>query len=241
MLPVLCTVDLWVDSGLMHVIRILNLVDLGKTICLVMIVTDDLESVIYPLIRRWFPSMLKRVGIGALLTLVYAITVLSLDVVGHEYNPQAICMLSNKSSNTTLQLSMNYLWVDIPSSVLEIAILLLYNASLLEFILAQTPYSMKGLLIGTLYSIATFFQLLGVVTLVIWVGIWQHVTTHLLTCAFWFYLFTIVVTVVSLVLFCIVARWYKKRERNEPQFEQRFVEQYYDKYIQQKYRKDSQM
>lgn len=46
MLPVLCAVDLWVDSGLMHVIHILNLVDLGKMICLVMIVTDDLESVV---------------------------------------------------------------------------------------------------------------------------------------------------------------------------------------------------
>lgn len=199
------------------------------------------ELAIYPLIRRWFPSMLKRVGIAALLTLVYAFTVLSLDVVQHD--SQAICMFSNKSSNTTLQLRINYLWVDIPFSVLEIALYLIYNASLLEFILAQTPYSMKGLLIGISYSVTTFFQLLAVVTVVIWVGIWQYTTppTQQPTCGLWFYLFAIVVTVVGLVLFCIVARWYKKRERNEPQFEQRFVEQYYDKYIQQKYRKDSRM
>lgn len=201
------------------------------------------ELAIYPLIRRWFPSMLKRVGIAALLTLVYAFTVLSLNVVEHDYNSQAICMFSNKSPNATLQPGINYLWINIPSSVLEIALYLIYNASLLEFILAQTPYSMKGLLIGTSYSVTTFFQLLAVVTVGIWVGIWQYTTppTQQPTCDLWFYLFAIVVTVVGLVLFCIVARWYKKRERNEPQFEQRFVEQYYDKYIQQKYRKDSRM
>ena len=50
------------------------------------------------------------------------------------------------------------------------------------------------------------------------------------TCAFWFYLFIIVVTVVNLVMFGIVAKWYKKRERNELLHEQRFVEDYYDKY-----------
>ena len=202
------------------------------------------ELAIYPLIRRWFPSMLKRVGIAALLTLVYAITVLSLDVAEHVYNKQAMCMFSNKTPTyTTLQLGINYLWVNIPSSVLEIVLLLIYNASLMEFILAQTPYSMKGLLIGTSYSITTFFQLLSVVSLVVWIGVWQHSPNPQPwpTCGFWFYLFAIVVTVAGLVLFCVLARWYKKRERNEPQFEQRFVEQYYDKYIQQKYKKDSRM
>ena len=51
------------------------------------------------------------------------------------------------------------------------------------------------------------------------------------TYAFWFYLFIIVVTVVGLVMFGIVAKWYKKRERNELIHEQRFVEDYYNKYI----------
>ena len=51
------------------------------------------------------------------------------------------------------------------------------------------------------------------------------------TCAFWFYLFIIVVTVVGLAMFGIVAKWYKKRERSELLHEQRFVEDYYNKYI----------
>ena len=39
-------------------------------------------------------------------------------------------------------------------------------------------------------------------------------------------------TVVGLVMFGIVAKWYKKRERNELFEEQRFVEDFYYKYIQ---------
>ena len=51
------------------------------------------------------------------------------------------------------------------------------------------------------------------------------------SCGFWYYLCTTVMGAVGLVLFCLVAKWYKKREREEPANERLLVEAYYDKYI----------
>ena len=73
-------------------------------------------------------------------------------------------------------------------------------------------------------------QVLANTTLTTWAHAWSQPVTYP-TCAFWFYRFIIVVTVVGLVMFGIVAKWYKKRERNELLHEQRFVEDYYNKYI----------
>ena len=90
---------------------------------------------------------------------------------------------------------------------------------------------MKGLIIGLSFASALgLLSVLSGATLTTWVHAWSQPVTYP-TCAFWFYLFVIVVTVVGLGLFCIVAKWYKKRERDELLHEQRFVEDYYNKYI----------
>ena len=95
---------------------------------------------------------------------------------------------------------------------------------------AQTPHTMKGLIVGLSLASAGLSPALSGATLTTWTHTWSPPVTYP-TCAFWFYLFIIVVTVIGLVMFGIVAKWYKKRERNELLDEQRFVEDYYDKYI----------
>ena len=138
----------------------------------------------------------------------------------------------NNTSNLTVD--FNYFWVSIPLSIIIGIELFALYVSLFEFVCAQTqepPYNMKGLIIGLSFSAIGLAQALNSVTLIPWVYAWLQPPTYP-TCAFWFYLLVILVTVVSLVMFCIVAKWYKKRERNELLHEQRFVEDFYDKYIQ---------
>ena len=90
---------------------------------------------------------------------------------------------------------------------------------------------MKGLIVGLSLASAGLSHALAGATLTTWTHAWSQPVTYP-TCAFWFYLFIIVVTVVGLVMFGIVAKWYKKRERDELLHQQRFVEDYYNKYIQ---------
>ena len=189
------------------------------------------ELVIYPLARNWIPSTLKRAGIGAFATIIVASVALSVDMVGHAYtNTTVECMfVENRASSSVL--NINYLWIGIPLGIIAGTQILTLFISLLEFVCAQTPYPMKGLVIGLSFASALgLSSTLSNVTLTTWVHAWSQPVTQP-TCAFWFYLFLILVTAVGLGTFCIVAKWYKKRERNELLHQQRFVEDYYDKYI----------
>ena len=189
------------------------------------------ELAIYPLARNWIPSTLKRVGIGAVGTIIVASVALSVDMVGHAHtNATVECMfVENRTASSVVDI--NFLWVGIPLSVVSGIELATLVAALFEFSCAQTPYMMKGLIIGLGLSAVALSSVLSGATLTGWTHAWSQPVTYP-TCAFWFYLFIIVVTVVGLVMFGIVAKWYKKRERNELFDEQRFVEDYYHKYIQ---------
>ena len=189
------------------------------------------ELVIYPLARNWIPSTLKRAGIGAFATIIVASVALSVDMVGHAYtNTTVECMfVENRASSSVL--SINYLWIGIPLGIIAGTQILTLFISLLEFVCAQTPYSMKGLVIGLSFASALgLSSTLSSITFTTWIHAWSQPVTQP-TCAFWFYLFLILVTVVGIGMFCIVAKWYKKRERNELLHQQKFVEDYYDKYI----------
>ena len=184
------------------------------------------ELAIYPLARNWIPSTLKRVGIGAFGTIIVASVALSVDMVGHAHtNTTVECMFMENTTSSSV-VDIEFLWIGAPLGiVIGIELATLY-ATLFEFLCAQTPYTMKGLIIGLLFaSAAGLSSALANATFTTWAHAWPWPVTHP-TCAFWFYLFIILVTVVGLVMFCIAAKWYKKRERNELVHEQRFVEDY---------------
>ena len=51
------------------------------------------ELAVYPLARNWIPSTLKRVGIGAIGTIIVASVALSVDMVGHAHTDATVeCM-----------------------------------------------------------------------------------------------------------------------------------------------------
>ena len=84
--------------------------------------------------------------------------------------------------------------------------LVLVFLSALEFILAQGPRSMQGLLIGLWYAYQSVSVLLGVSYLLL------HSYQHL---QYWLTVLNTCLAVISFTVFITMSRWYKYRQREE--------------------------
>ena len=103
--------------------------------------------------------------------------------------------------------------------------------TVLEFISAQSPQSMKGLLIGVFFSIKGIFQLLSTLSLFLFSanGIWAggHAKEHppVTNCGFSYFLFVCVAAMIGLILFSVVAKRYKYRQRDDRPYDQSQIEE----------------
>ena len=122
-------------------------------------------------------------------------------------------------------------WLILPSAILNsLSIAALFIGGI-EFMCAQTPYSMRGLLFGAMYASVVILYLIGYAITQPFTG--GHITnwgTGILSCGFWYLLLSLILQAVSsLVLLCL-GRWYKKRKREDvlPN-EHIFAERYYSR------------
>ena len=183
------------------------------------------EVFIYPLARNWIPTTVKRAALGAFLTIGVSLFLLLIEGVGHSTSSTPVpCMfLANESSAT---LAINYYWVNIPLSVLFAVQVMIFEIAVFEFICAQSPYNMKGLLIGLGLSVTLAAGTIGEAVSFAWSQSWKmEYSTP--SCGFWYYLFTALIGIIGLVALVIVAKWYRRRERDEVVNVREFAENYY--------------
>ena len=103
-----------------------------------------------PFIRDYVPGMLKRIGLGMVLRLISGLCTLLMGVANHN------CAASDDSCKLTSYFNINPHFLLFQYSLNTIGYLLIYVPSY-EFICAQSPHSMKGLLIGTFFAIKGIF------------------------------------------------------------------------------------
>ncbi len=101
---------------------------------------------------------------------------------------------------------------------------MLIDIAVLEFILSQSPYSMKGLLLGYFFSTKSLFQAMAIAFMFPFGRLWN---VESLSCGTGYYLMNIVLGVLELAFFTFVAKRYKYRTVNEPYNEYRYAEEYY--------------
>ena len=187
------------------------------------------ELLFYPLTRRWVPKILRREIIAAVLIVFTSLLLLILDSAGHYMHDVPCMFASSQVQNITLPI--NYLAVDIPFRLLLALIIMLYRIALFEFILAQSPYNMKGFLLGLGYFAIYFGEGIATSIQAGWYYGWKNqygLTTP--SCDFWYYLMVTIIAVLALVLVVLVVRCYQQREREEPNYDRMHVENYYERY-----------
>ena len=199
----------------------------------------------FSVLRKKLPKILIRLKIGIGLCLLGVISMLITDVVGHSVNTyesvnktESQCVFKVTKHNYTIEyqpLNMHWSVLILPSVFLGIGPPLI-TATTLEFISAQSPHSMKGLLVGISFAIQGVSHLIGyLVTLPLsltqpWV---QKAMPSVVSCGFVYLLFTTMVGLIGLVLFSMVAKKYKYRKRDDENFSQKEIEEVYIRYLTQ--------
>ena len=208
------------------------------------------EIIIHPLFQRCLPhiSCHRKIVLGVILQVVrYTVMIVFVTLSRQHYlkmnktndnvNASLFCIFNNNFDSSNFDISAtvyDYRFYIIPDLIAICSFTMIFIGAI-EFLCAQIPYSMKGIIVGLFYgSFVVFFALnIGAITIFRTTSsLWSADT--LISCGFW-YLQTKLLIILSAFLFLIL--WsvlYKRRKREDvlPN-EHIFAERYYSKKLQQ--------
>lgn len=173
---------------------------------------------LFPAVKRCLPNMLNKMLLGLVLVFlsVSLTSALSWMVTQTEpllspgtgdtceIGPQSESGSASGSAEFSFQLPRLFFLVYLVPQVLNGLSEMLVFLTALEFILAQAPHSVQGFIIGLWYAMKSGN---------VFISILQTATS--LGHYWWFYATKAGVVLFSIVAFCISARKYKYRQRNE--------------------------
>ena len=173
------------------------------------------EFLIYPFVRNKLPSILRRIGVASFITTLVSFVCFVLKLTH---------FLSNSSETTTewIIYCVCHLTFVLVSQVLL--------TSVLEFMCAQSPYNMRGLLLSLVAPLAIISSSIGTA----FDNFLNNKINSICTnswCPLILVSVKVVICMLGFFLFCVVARWYKRRVRDEDYSTQRVVEEVYDRYL----------
>ena len=196
------------------------------------------EYFLYPLFHRvlCYPRILSLYKglIGMLLQIIRVFVLLVYEAVsrhnyiqnnGHNATVTIDCLFY--ITHGSLSKSFDFRWMAIPDILQSISLTMIYLGTF-EFLSAQVPYFMKGVMVGVTLC---FMFLSGAVWFVLSIpfnrklSIWG---TGTISCGFWYTLLLAILQICGCVILIILIKWYKKRKQQDvlPN-EHIFAERYY--------------
>ena len=190
------------------------------------------EFLLFPILWKCAMNLkfLRKLCLGMTFVIFYFLCCVSLEAFGQvSINETSACpLLSNKSSGNE-HYTLSYWWLVLPNTFYDLGGSLIAVAGL-QFVSAQCPYSMKGLMFGMVY-LATGFSVCLFYPLSLpfkrdgfhgWGG---------LNCIFWYQLACIIACLVIGVVFLITISRYKNRQREENLPSQQFLADVYSEHM----------
>jgi peptide/histidine transporter 3/4 len=199
--------------------------------------------IIFSLLRDRTPRILWRLGFGIFLYILGVFCILVVETVGHLQfdGHQTECIFDitlNVTESYAIEFDVPHLGINWTGYVLcNLFVGIgspLVTVTIFEFISAQGPHSMKGLLLGIYYFITGFYQFMSSVAIVLF-GVLRGVLpiSSYVGCLFGYLLLICVIGTLGLVLFLVACRWYRCRVREDRPYDQRFVVDVYERYLDQ--------
>ena len=188
------------------------------------------ELVLYPIISKWMPSMLKRVGIGMMLQTA---SLISQTIYIHYVTDHA----HTGCTYSEAYLKKDHYWqiLYIPVLFYSISELVIFTATF-EFICAQSPNRMRGLVVGIFYCRNGINRLINAVLQVTFLNIHSYKPGYKFlfpSCSPWFYYLNLAGSISGTIAFSMAALCYKKRRRQDVSFQQSIVENVYENDIEE--------
>ncbi|XP_064396308.1 solute carrier family 15 member 4-like [Halichondria panicea] len=206
-----------VDSNVRKIsIEVLHLINPNITECMSSVVytfsfnclwsgivtTVVYEFALYPFLKKKVTSSIRRIGAAALFNMLLNILYLAAQFCPHVWGSVLHCV------------------VEFFSGIMFVLIL----NGILEFVCAQSPYNMRGLLTGYMMFLSFLSLSLNIFNALLLYS--NHIHAHHIVPSI-----STALSVIGLVLYCLLARWYKRRVRDEDYNAHRVVEEVYDRYL----------
>ena len=161
-------------------------------------------------------------GVGIFLCLLTTVTKLLIESIRHFYSNSSHCIFDDKAAAGTIPIPLY--WVLIFEFVDGVGVVMTAS-SLYEFVMAQTPNRMRGIMMGLLL---TMLGVAGLVTVLL-VKVFHQLQTATPSCVFYYYLALSLLMLLVLVVYVILAKRYKLRERDKHINIHAIVEEHYER------------
>lgn len=198
------------------------------------------EFLIFPFVRNYVPRTKVRIGLGMCVVLLGLCTLLSLDVVGHFLSHgRELCMFYGENNVGHVPVSPLLL---IPVIFTITVGKMLVCITALEFICAQAPHGMRGLVIGVYFMIyGISVGLLSLVMSAFALGYDINRGSLNMSCGTLYLLGVVVLGTVGVAVYALAARCYKDRQRGGQMDvnQQAILEGYYEKHNARHYKTES--
>ena len=182
-----------------------------------------------PLLSRYFPNMFKRMGIALSLFTTSFIVYFVYDILDYNNSGDLTYYYNTCLRNVSYVLNNDY--IAVPSIYVSILQQLIYGwnqmlmyISAYEFICCQSPQYMKGLLFGMFYATRAFYQFVAASIIFLVVIKWN---STIMSCRSGYYLFNILIGMMTLIFYIVAAKRYKYRKRDDICHVYKYAEDYY--------------
>ena len=182
--------------------------------------------IVYPLVGKYIPSLLKMIGVGLSLCLLSTVISLTVDSIGHFYSNASHCIFDDNTATGTIPIPIY--WVLLIDVVNGFGLLLIM-CSILELGMAQTPNRMRGIMMG----LGLFMSAVGALIYHLLNAVLRHFPTATPSCVFYYYLVLSLLMLLILVVYVVLAKRYKLRERDKHINIHLIVEEHYERYFDQ--------
>ena len=174
-----------------------------------MLLTLVYESLIYPCFKHQLPSSMKRMGMASFAVVLRNIMFLIVNILAY-FNI----------------VEREALWMEGITSALFGVLFAFSATACFEFICAQSPYNMRGLMSG-------YMQLVSWIAVVAGYALNFEFLHHCQTpgCNLASASVGAAVSIFAFLVYLIIARWYKRRVRDDIDTPHKWVEDVYDRYL----------